>query len=776
MTPEERELRRALDARSGSPSPDFQARLTAALAEGKPASNLVPALALVAAVTLTFATVGVLLLARQGAQLGHGGPASGPRIQTPVPATAPALNSVAMYGDNGWATTLDSAGPISSVLRTGDGGHTWRTVTLPTQQGSFIFGFAPIDASRAWLMVAGPTETGPVDLWSTKDGGQTWSKTTAPAFAFRGALITFTDGTHGWFAVPGQPGSQSQEQGIVIDRTTDGGKTWRVVAQRNFPPNGSTPGAPSATCGKQDLSFLDSRTGWLTGGCTGGITFDVTTDGGVTWKAQRLNPPPGGNFATVCGGGPCTLTAPRFVSPPVGADTALFASLGYMVLHDTGVYPGRSWLYTSHDHGQSWTIHRLPGLQTGIAMVTGSVGFASVETVNSAGAVDSAAPWFYRTDDAGQSWTPVTTNVQVPYASLDCVSALRCWALSVSQTDSSSRLFETTNGGQTWSQVAGPRTPPVPQPTPALQPVPGVLIAPPAPIALPANAQLSAPSSNVVWALMVDQFLYRSTNGGAAWQQRPLPPSQAFCPKPPSPCPFSGQPEISFVSDQEGWLTITGASTTQMVSLWHTTDGGATWQSLTAKWIGDSKGSNGLSFIDSNRGFIDAWNPNHASVVYRTTDGGRTWTTSQPLPTPPGFKTVCDCIAMQLGIVRAFGSTLLVQTWQQSGSAIQYVFRSTDGGATWAYAATTPQRDGEVVFVTSSRWLKLIVPGQSTETTDAGVTWHPYASDYSQAAPVAAAFVFGDSKVGYGTVRGEITKTVDGGLHWDWNAIKSPGT
>jgi photosystem II stability/assembly factor-like uncharacterized protein len=774
VTPEERDLRRALDARSGSPSPDFQARLTAALAEDKPAPNLMPALALVAAVTLTFATVGVLLLARQGAQLGHGGPASGPRIQTPAPAIAPALNSVAIYGDNGWATTLDTAGPISSVLRTGDGGHTWRTVTLPTKHGSFIFGFAPIDASRAWLMVAGPTETGPADLWSTKDGGQTWSKTTAPAFAFRGALITFTDGTNGWFAVPGEPSSQSQEQGIVIDRTTDGGKTWRVVAQRNFPPNGSTAGAPSATCGKSDLSFLDSGTGWLTGGCTGGITFDMTTDGGVTWKAQRLNPPPGGNFATACGGGPCTLTAPRFVSPPVGADTALFATLGYMVLHDTGVYPGRSWLYASHDHGQSWTIHRLPGLETGIAMVTGSVGFASVETVNSAGAIDSAAPWFYRTDDAGQSWKPVVTNVQVPYASLDCSSALRCWALSASQTDSSTRLYETTNGGQTWSQVAGSLTPPTPQPTPAIQPVPGVLITPPAPIALPANAQLSAPSSNVVWALMVDQYLYRSTNGGATWQQRPLPTSKAFCPAASSPCPFPGQSEISFVDNLEGWLSISGASPTQAVNLWHTTDAGATWQDLTPGGIGaGSNGSNNLAFIDPNRGFIAAfWHANQQTVIYLTADGGKTWKASAPLPYPPDYRGARDGPSMQAGRVRAFGSTLLVTVAGLQSS--QYVVRSTDGGATWTYLATSALPDGTLTLVTASRWIQLVLPGQSRETTDGGRSWHVYASDYTQAAPVAPQVVFGDPLIGYATVRGEISRTVDGGLHWV--QIKSPGT
>jgi photosystem II stability/assembly factor-like uncharacterized protein len=316
---------------------------------------------------------------------------------------------------------------------------------------------------------------------------------------------------------------------------------------------------------------------------------------------------------------------------------------------------------------------------------------------------------------------------------------------------------------------------PLQSPTPVASPIPGVPIAPPAPIALPASAQLSAPSSNVVWALMVNQFLYRSTNGGATWKQMPLPPSQAFCPEPPAPCPFNGQLEISFVTAQEGWLSISGASHTQTVILWHTADAGLTWQDLAPKGIGDGKGSNGVSFIDSNRGFIDVWNPNVPTVIYRTTDGGRTWLASQPLPTPPGFKTVClACIAMRAGTVRAFGSSLLVPVWQQDGPPTQYVFRSGDGGATWTYAATAPGQDGNVVFVSASRWLKLIGAGQSVESTDAGASWRRYTSDYAQAAPIAADFVFPDSMTGFGTVRGEIERTFDGGLHW--GQLTSPGT
>jgi len=355
-----------------------------------------------------------------------------------VPASGLALESMAMFGDAGWAVTYETAGPVANLLRTGDGGHTWRTVTPQIAPGGFIFGFALIDVGHAWLMAAPAGEGGGmVELWATPDGGQTWSKTTAPGIAFRGAFITFSDSTHGWLATPSEPGSQYEQQGIVIDRTTDGGKTWQLVTQTLLPPGTSTVGAPSVNCGKTDLSFLNASVGWLTGGCTSGITFALTTDGGATWKAQPLASPDGAPFSNACAGGSCTLSAPRFLS----------AGYGYMVLHTTGSYPGRSWIYTSGDGGRTWTIHSVPGQETTISMVSPSVGFAAV------GPAASSARWLYRTEDGGLNWQPVVANVQLSYVALDCISVLRCWALGprsngpTSPTD----LYETTDGGQTWS-------------------------------------------------------------------------------------------------------------------------------------------------------------------------------------------------------------------------------------------------------------------------------------------------------------------------------------
>jgi hypothetical protein len=66
MTPDERELRRALNARSGEPTPAFRARLSTALAEGRPAGDGRQAIALVAAILLAVGTVAVFLLLRHG--------------------------------------------------------------------------------------------------------------------------------------------------------------------------------------------------------------------------------------------------------------------------------------------------------------------------------------------------------------------------------------------------------------------------------------------------------------------------------------------------------------------------------------------------------------------------------------------------------------------------------------------------------------------------------------------------------------------------------------
>ncbi len=289
---------------------------------------------------------------------------------------------------------------------------------------------------------------------------------------------------------------------------------------------------------------------------------------------------------------------------------------------------------------------------------------------------------------------------------------------------------------------------------------------------MPNTAQLSAPSANVLWTLVAGSRLFRSADRGETWQDR----SAAL--------PVGPNFEIAFVTDTEGWLATPGQPGTQCtfqsVGVAHTVDAAAMWEQLVVAasaataGLGDRKCKGGLAFAAARRGFLGAWDPNSPPVIYRTTDGGRTWSASSPVPDPPGFTTQPAGGALRAGRVRAFGTTLLVSASGTSGGRpVSYVFRSADG-ASWAYQATVPQREGAFAFVTASRWLLISAPGASQETTDGGTSWHDFSTDYSQAAPIAPEIVFADALTGYATVRGGIQRTIDGGAHW--TAIKTPGT
>lgn len=281
----------------------------------------------------------------------------------------------------------------------------------------------------------------------------------------------------------------------------------------------------------------------------------------------------------------------------------------------------------------------------------------------------------------------------------------------------------------------------------------------------------------MVWALVAGNRLFRSTDRGETWQDRSAALDQLAVSR-----------DISFISESEGWQATRGPSdaacAVQGTGIAHTTDGAATWSQVvpavppagtdpSGLFGGPCK--SGLTFADADVGFLSTRDPNSAPVIYRTADGGRTWGASRALPDPPGFTTRAGVAVLQPGRVRVVGTTLLVAASAQTGGRlVTYAFRSVDGGSTWSYVATIPESGGAFTFVSATRWLQIDAPGSAKETTDAGATWHAFTTDYSQAAPIAPEIVFGDSLVGYATVRGAIQRTTDGGAHW--TTIKTPGT
>ncbi len=264
-----------------------------------------------------------------------------------------------------------------------------------------------------------------------------------------------------------------------------------------------------------------------------------------------------------------------------------------------------------------------------------------------------------------------------------------------------------------------------------------------------------------MWALVAGAHLYRSSDRGDTWEDRTIPGQLPNA-------------EIAFASDKDGLLIGAGSPATQCqsqtVAIWRSTDGAGFWQQVTPTGIADAMCKQGLSSTDPTHAFFRTNSPNAGSLIYRTADAGATWTASAPFPIPPNLASHGALWVSITERPRAFGSIVLV-----GGGAGQTkdVFRSTDGGATFAYASTVAA-DGTVGYVTPTRWLQLAPPDQSMETTDGGATWHAFTTDYNQAAPIAPDVVFGDATVGYATVRGAIQRTTDGGAHW--TAIKTPGT
>ena len=259
---------------------------------------------------------------------------------------------------------------------------------------------------------------------------------------------------------------------------------------------------------------------------------------------------------------------------------------------------------------------------------------------------------------------------------------------------------------------------------------------------------------------MAGTRLFRSTNRGDTWEERALPR-------------VSNPQSFAFVNEREGFLLVAGAPGAGCASgvpeIWRTSDCAATWDKVPSSASDPCRSD--IAAASATEAFLVGLDKDKAAVVYRSQDAGVTWQVSAPLPAAPALSTTAGLTPHR---IRVLGSTLLLEA--TAGTPVfHFVFRSTDRAATWSYVATAPaSTEGNVVFVTASRWLTIGSPGTAQETTDSGGTWHPYATDYSQAAPIAPDIVFGDATVGYATVRGSIQRTTDGGAHW--TAIKTPGT
>jgi photosystem II stability/assembly factor-like uncharacterized protein len=172
-------------------------------------------------------------------------------------------------------------GPTSRIYKTTDAGATWTLQFKNEDPKAFL------DAMSFWDKEHGIAFGDSVDLQFyillTDNGGRTWNRvppSSLPAalgnegaFAASGTNIAVFGKTHAWIAT----GAAAKSR---VLRTTDGGRTWLVA---------DTPMKSGPSTGIFSIAFRDEKNGIVVGGDytkenEASDNVAITEDGGVTWK------------------------------------------------------------------------------------------------------------------------------------------------------------------------------------------------------------------------------------------------------------------------------------------------------------------------------------------------------------------------------------------------------------------------------------------------------------------------------------------------------------
>ena len=151
-----------------------------------------------------------------------------------------------------------------------------------------------LDPDHGWVAFAEPFKLvtdptfGRIDVWRTTDGGLTWAKSTLPKAKFNNAGDTlgpfsfdFLDLTHGFAFISGNYVHSLADSDLYS--TADGGKTWSA----DRPTGNGSAGVEGSS-----FAFATTDDGVIVGNPEGsGIS--VTHNGGKTWQQATLPAPAG---------------------------------------------------------------------------------------------------------------------------------------------------------------------------------------------------------------------------------------------------------------------------------------------------------------------------------------------------------------------------------------------------------------------------------------------------------------------------------------------------
>jgi photosystem II stability/assembly factor-like uncharacterized protein len=223
-------------------------------------------------------------------------------------------------------------GPASRIYKTTDAGATWTMQFKSDDEKAFLDAMSFWDADHG--IVFGDSIAGQLYILTTDNGGRTWTRVPSAslppalenegAFAASGTNIAVFGKTHAWI------GTGAGARARVL-HTADRGRSWQVA---------DTPLAAGPSTGIFSIAFRDAKHGVIAGGDyrkekEAVDNLAVTSDGGATWKLVKgLS-----GFRSVVAYVPGTKTPALIALGPSGGDYSL-------------------------DDGQTWSPIEGPGFDT----------------------------------------------------------------------------------------------------------------------------------------------------------------------------------------------------------------------------------------------------------------------------------------------------------------------------------------------------------------------------------------------------------------------------
>jgi photosystem II stability/assembly factor-like uncharacterized protein len=284
----------------------------------------------------------------------------------------------------------------------------------------------------------------------------------------------------------------------------------------------------------------------------------------------------------------------------------------------------------------------------------------------------------------------------------------------------------------------------------------------------PALVSVKAVSRDVAWIAGFDGTIYRTTNGGKNW----IPTAVKASTTEALGCIEALDAMTAFAGG--GGPDWSGGNT----KIYRTTNGGQSWEAVYTA-TGPNSFWNWIHFFDSQNGIAQSDPPVAGGnfLIVKTSDGGQTWT---PIANPPDANTnefgIFNGFHFHDNLNGWFGTSH--PPFVPGGSAGR-VFRTTDGGNTWtAFASGNGESVNAVRFVSPTVGIRTSDTAPFlTRSVDGGQTWTPVSGlPVSNIRQMIAATGVNTPSLNQLWVYGEadapfILSSTDGGATWKQQTI-----